>query len=147
MAPYPLIDFPVFGLAGDWGSGRWLEMIEGSSTEISGLTLGHGRRHRPVPDQPWAWLTSWRLRALDPWSAIPNRPAAPNYPCLAAEDALFRLFDVTTPRLRPAEQHSYTNAAIRVSEDEASRYTDWSAASWTVAGQQHRVHYYFWADA
>ena len=137
----PLLTFPVYGLDADWVGPRWLEMIEsGGGPGVYGLVLMHGSGHQPRPGETWVSVTS-----SPAFGTSPDQPI--DRPQRAAESAMLRLVDMTTPKLRTREQSRSQRTLLGFAFHEAARHQDWIEHTWQIDGAPIMARTFAWAGA
>lgn len=135
---HPVLDFPVYGLAGGPDGPRWLDGVVGRlGHPATAVWLGHGSTRRD-PQRPWTQVGTFRRDRL-PGSAVDADQRI-------AFDAVFTLVDATMPN--PAGRpDDYGHRLVDAATARAASRTEWQLASWTVRDQAVAVTVMRWAGA
>src|SRR5688572_16766587 len=90
---FPALDFPLYGLAGEWDPPRWLDHVEGPlGSPSSGVWLRYGAAHVHDAQEPWVRVATLRR---DRYAHVrPDPNSVPRDPAFAA---MFALVNATMP--------------------------------------------------
>ena len=139
---FPALDFPLYGLVGEWDPPRWLDFVEGPlGSPASGVWLRYGSAHVHDAHEPWVRVATLRRDRYSHLRANPN-----SVPRDAAFSAMLTLVDATMPQ--PAGRPgNYDHRIVDFAQSEADRHDLWPQATWSVGQLPVPAPVFAWAGA
>ena len=142
QAPFPALDFPLYGLAG-WHGDRWLEVVEGEIGKPAwGVWLAHGYSTSQEPPEPWVRVATL---PADRHARLMKMPDERRDQAVAFA-ALFFLVNVTMPELTTEQRKLYTPNALAMVQRDARQINAWPDVEIKVDDQEIHAQSYSWAD-
>ena len=139
---WPAVDFPLYGLAGEWGPPRWLDYVEGPlGSPATGVWLRHGSARVHDSLEPWVRVATLRR---DRYAHVRENPnSVPRDPAFAA---MLTLVDVTMPE-PSGRPDDYAHRIVDFAQAEADRHDQWPQATWTIGLLPAPAPVFAWAGA